>query len=88
MRLCLCLDVSSLQVKHKPMQILSKCKYHIYMLERHIRMNRADTEGGKLPGNTRLHLSPSLLTIRLVLVISRPSGHSRQEGREPQQNRK
>lgn len=65
-------------------------KYHIYMPDPllHIRVNRADTEGGKLPGNTRIHLSPSLLTIRLVLMISRPSGHSGQEGREPQQNQK
>lgn len=62
--------LSSLKVKHKPMQILSKCKYDIYMMDpqRHIRTNRADTEGGKPSGNARLHLHrtgpPDLTSVR------------------------
>lgn len=62
--------LSSLKDKHITMQILLKCKYHIYMLDPqlHICINMAGNEGGKAP-------CADVLTIKLALMISLPSGH-------------
>lgn len=68
--------LSTTKDKHITMQISLKCKYHIYMLDLQlpIRVNITGAEGEKPPGK-ETHLS--LLSLKLTLMSSLPSGHRR-----------
>lgn len=67
------------------MQISSKCKYYIYMLDAQLNISikitgAEERKTNRKPKTTNSSVPLSVLTVTLALMISLPSGH-RQTGR-------